>query len=144
LLSQVLVEGHDGALLEPMPPLEFGYTAFEPTKRHYQPFTGADGSRPERSLGDPEYELTDLFGNGLPNVVEFDNQVRFWRNRGNGRFDLMRTMEAAPAGLQLGEPGVQLLDANGNGRADLVVIRIRRLTDAEKEKQTLLKELSGP
>ncbi len=127
-----------------MPPLEFGYTAFEPTKRHYQPFTGADGSRPERSLGDPEYELTDLFGNGLPNVVEFDNQVRFWRNRGNGRFDLMRTMETAPAGLQLGEPGVQLLDANGNGRADLVVIRIRRLTDAEKEKQTLLKELSGP
>src|SRR5262245_41870605 len=31
-------------------------------------------------------------------------------------------METAPAGVRLGEPGVQLLDANGNGRADLMVI----------------------
>jgi len=57
----------------------------------------------------------------LPTVLEFDGQVRYWRNLGNGRFDLMRTMETAPAGLRLGEPGVQLLDANGNGRADLMV-----------------------
>ena len=78
--------------------------------------------RPERSLGHPEYELVDLFGNGLPTVLEFNEQVRYWRNRGNGRFDLMRTMETAPAGVRLSEPGVQLLDANGNGRADLMVI----------------------
>ena len=54
--------------------------------------------------------------------MEFNGQVRYWRNRGNGRFDLLRTMETAPAGVRLGEPGVQLLDANGNGRADLMVI----------------------
>jgi RHS repeat-associated protein len=122
LLSQVLVEGHDGDLRESLPPLEFGYTAFEPTKRRYQPFNGANGSRPERSLGHPEYELVDLYGNGLPTVLEFNEQVRYWRNRGGGRFDLPRTMETAPAGVHLGEPGVQLLDANGNGRADLMVI----------------------
>jgi RHS repeat-associated protein len=119
LLSQVLVEGHDGGDPESMPPLEFDYMKFEPTKRRYQPF---NGSRPERSLGHPEYELVDLFGNGLPTVLEFNGQVRYWRNRGDGRFDLMRTMETAPAGVQLSEPGVQLLDANGNGRADLMVI----------------------
>lgn len=119
LLSQVLVEGIDGERRESLPPLEFGYTAFEPTERRYQPF---DGSRPERSLGHPEYELVDLFGNGLPTVLEINEQVRYWRNRGNGRFDLLRTMETAPAGVRLSEPGVQLLDANGNGRADLVVI----------------------
>jgi Insecticide toxin TcdB middle/N-terminal region/Salmonella virulence plasmid 65kDa B protein/FG-GAP-like repeat len=125
LLSQVLVEGHDDEHHhepEPLPPLEFGYTLFEPRKRRYQPFTGANGSRPERSLANPEYELVDLFGNGLPTVVEFNEQVRYWRNRGNARFDLMRTMETAPAGVRLSEPGVQLLDANGNGRADLMVI----------------------
>ena len=122
LLSQVLVEGHDGERRESLPPLEFGYTAFEPTQRRYQPFTGAGGSRPERSLAHPEYELVDLFGNGLPTVLEFNEQVRYWRNRGNGQFDLMRTMETAPAGVRLSEPGVQLLDANGNGRADLMVI----------------------
>lgn len=122
LLSQVVVEGQDGESRESMPPLTFGYTAFEPTRRRYQPFTGAAGARPERSLGHPEYELVDVFGNGLPTVVEFDDQVRFWRNRGDGRFDLLRTMERAPAGVRLSERGVQLLDANGNGRADLMVI----------------------
>ena len=37
------------------------------------------------------------------------------------RFDRVRTMPTAPAGVRLSEPGVQLLDANGNGRADLMV-----------------------
>ena len=125
LLSQVVVEGHDEEAQPPrsksesLPPLEFGYTAFEPKERRYQPF---GGSRPAQSLGHPEYELVDLFGNGLPTVLEINEQVRYWRNRGDGRFDLVRTMETAPAGVRLSEPGVQLLDANGNGRADLMVI----------------------
>jgi RHS repeat-associated protein len=124
LLSEVRVEGHDDERSDPeqLPPLEFGYTTFEPLKRRYQPLTGPGGARPTRSLGNPEYELVDLFGNGLPSVLEFNEQVRYWRNGGNGQFDLMRTMETAPAGLRLSEPGVQLLDANGNGRADLMVI----------------------
>jgi RHS repeat-associated protein len=127
LLSRVVVEGHDEEAhaplpkSEPLPPLEFGYTTFEPTRRRYQPLTGPSGARPNRSLGNPEYELVDLFGNGLPSILEFKEQVRYWRNRGDGRFDLMRTMETAPAGVRLSDPGVQLLDANGNGRADLMV-----------------------
>lgn len=122
LLSQVIVVGHDGEKHESLPQLEFGYTAFEPTRQRYQPFTGAPGSRPSRSLGHPEYELVDLFGRGMPDVLEFNGQARYWRNLGDGRFDLMRTIEAVPAGVKLSEPGVQLLDANGNGRADLMVI----------------------
>jgi RHS repeat-associated protein len=122
LLSQVLVEGHDGALRESMAPLEFGYTTFEPLLHRYRPFTGAAGARPERSLANADYELVDLFGNGLPSVLELNDQARYWRNRGNGRFDSTRTMEATPAGVRLGAPGVQLLDADGNGRADLMVI----------------------
>jgi hypothetical protein len=107
LLSQVLVEGHDDERPdpEPLPALEFGYTTFEPLKRRYQPLTGPGGARPSRSLGHPEYELVDLFGNGLPSILEFNEQVRYWRNQGNGQLDLMRTMETAPAGLRLSEPG---------------------------------------
>ena len=71
------------------------------------------GARPERSLGHPEYELVDLFGNGLPTVLACNGQVRYWRNRGNGQFDLMRTMDTAPAGVRLADPGVQLVDADG-------------------------------
>ena len=35
LLSQVFVEGHDGERRKSLPPLEFGYTAFEPTQRRH-------------------------------------------------------------------------------------------------------------
>lgn len=127
LLSQVIVEGHDEEAQPPdptresLPPLEFRYTTFEPERQRYQPFTSTNGSHPARSLGHPEYELVDLFGNGLPTVLEFNEQVHYWRNLG-GKFDLMRTMETAPAQIHLSDPGVQLLDANGDGRADLMTI----------------------
>ena len=47
--------------------------------------------------------------------------MRYWRNLGDGRFDLPRFMQEAPAGLALAEPGVQFIDANGDGRTDLLV-----------------------
>ncbi len=121
-LSQIIVIGNDGEAQESLPPLEFAYTAFEPARQRFQPFTGPAGSRPSRSLAHPEYELVDLLGRGLPDVLEFNGQVRYWRNLGNGHFDFMRTMKTVPAGVHLTQPGVQLLDANGNGRADLMVI----------------------
>ena len=46
--------------------------------------------------------------------------VRYWRNLGGGRFDLPRTMLEAPV-LRLADPGVRMLDADGDGRADLMV-----------------------
>ena len=119
LLSRVKVVGHDGSQIEELPPLEFGYTRFEPDKRTFIPVTGPN--RPPGSLARPEYELVDLFGNGLPDVLQMSETVRYWRNLGNGRWDLPREMRDAPAGLQLADPGVQLIDANGDGRMDLLV-----------------------
>ena len=51
--------------------------------------------------------------------------ARYWRNLGNGRFDLPREMKDAPAGLTLADPGVQLIDADGDGRIDLLVTNER-------------------
>jgi RHS repeat-associated protein len=119
LLSQVRVEGHDGDRSEILPPLEFGYTPFEPEKRRFSPVTGPD--LPADSLAHPEYDLVGLFGNGLPDILEMDGTVRYWRNLGAGRFDRPRPMREAPAGLHLADPGVQLLDADGDGRLDLLV-----------------------
>ena len=48
--------------------------------------TGTD--LPARSLADPDLELVDLFGNGLPDILEMNGTVRYWRNLGGGRFDL--------------------------------------------------------
>jgi len=119
LLSSVCVEGHDGASSETLPPLEFDYTRFEPEKRTFIPIKGSE--LPVVSLAQPNYELADLFGNGLPDILEMNGTVRYWRNLGDGRLDLPREMREAPAGVSLGDRGVQLLDANGDGQIDLLV-----------------------
>lgn len=121
LLARVQVTGHDGDRDEALPPIELGYTRFRPEGRDFFPLTGRD--LPARSLAGRGVELVDLFGNGLPALVEMGESVRYWKNRGDGTFDLPRPMADAPAGLRLGEPGVQIVDANGDGRADLLVSR---------------------
>jgi RHS repeat-associated protein len=120
LLHQVRVEGHDGANSEFLPPLEFAYSRFTP---HQQKFIAINGALPAGSLARPEYELADLFGNGLPDILEMNGAVRYWRNLGNGQFDQPKLMHEAPAGLQLADPGVQMIDADGDGRIDLLVHR---------------------
>jgi RHS repeat-associated protein len=119
LLSQIRVEGHDGDQSEFLPPLEFSYSRFEPQKRSFSPVTGPD--LPSVSLANTDHELADLTGNGLPDIVETNGTVRYWGNRGNGHFDLPRQMQTAPVGLRLSDKGVQLIDANGDGRIDLLV-----------------------
>ena len=54
-------------------------------------------------------------------MLEMNGTVRYWRNLGGGRFDLPRFMRDAPAGLALADAGVQFIDANGDGRTDLLV-----------------------
>ena len=117
LLSQIRVVGHDGDQTEELLPLELGYTRFEPEKRDFFPL---EGHLPAGSLASPDLELADLFGNGLPDILEMNGTVRYWRNLGGGRFDLPREMRDAPAGLSLADPGVQLIDANGDARIDLL------------------------
>ena len=58
--------------------------------------------------------------------------VRYWANAGGGRFDHPRPMPDAPAGFRLADPGVQLVDADGDGRIDLLVAAegLRRLLPA--------------
>jgi RHS repeat-associated protein len=119
LLSQIKVVGHDGDRTEELPPLEFSYTRFEPQRRDFFSLEGTD--LPAHSLANPDMELVDLFGNGLPCVLEMNGAVRYWRNLGNGRLDLPREMKNAPAGLRFSDSGVQLIDANGDGRTDLLV-----------------------
>ncbi|MBB3188945.1 SpvB/TcaC N-terminal domain-containing protein [Halomonas cerina] len=124
LLSQIRVIGHDDEQSEEadqtaaLPPLEFSYTTFQPKERDFFPLESRN--LPARSLASPNLELADLFGNGLPDIIEMNGAVRYWRNLGGGRFDLPREMREAPVGLRLADPGVQLIDANGDGRIDLL------------------------
>jgi RHS repeat-associated protein len=121
LLQSIHVAGVDGDAHQQLPPLEFGYTGFDPGQRHYRALAGVSGALPDRSLAHPDFELADLFGRGLPDVVQIGDTARYWRNLGGGRFDLPRPIEQLPAGVRLGHPGVQLADADGDGHIDLVL-----------------------
>ena len=120
LLSQVKVTGFKNGETESMPPISFNYTNFQPQEHDLIRMTGRD--LPPGSLARPEYELADLFGNGLPDYLEMGGGViRYWRNLGNGKFDMPRNMKDAPAGLNLGNQDVQMIDSNGDARVDLMV-----------------------
>jgi RHS repeat-associated protein len=102
-----------------LPPLTFDYSGFEPAGRRFERVTGA--GLPTGSLSDPTLTLVDLHGFGLPDVLELGPQVRrYWRNAGGGRLELPRTLSQAPP-VSLADPGVQVLDADGDGRPDLMV-----------------------
>ena len=119
LLSQIQVTGIDGVKRQDLPPLKFDYTRFVPKTQRFFPVTGPE--LPTESLAHPDRELVSLFGNGLLDILQMNGVVRYWRNLGNGKFDRPRSIANAPAGVELADSGVQLLDANGDGRADLVV-----------------------
>lgn len=119
LLCRVEVEGHDSTASEFLPPLEFRYTHFKPNQQKFKRLEGEQ--MPMASLANPGFELIDLFGNGLQDIVQIDGLVRYWRNLGDGKFDIPRIMKDAPSGFSLGDPDVQLVDANGDGRTDLLV-----------------------
>jgi RHS repeat-associated protein len=118
LLMRIDVLGVDGGLTERLPPLTFGYSTFEPTRRRFEQITGQ--GLPTVPLGDPTLALVDVDGSGLPDIVELGVARRCWRNIGAGRFELPRQLEEAPP-FALGEAGVRLMDADGDGRPDLVV-----------------------
>lgn len=118
-LYQIEVTGHDGQHTETLPAPSFSYSTFDPEKRTFKPL--ANKNLPVQSLADPNLELVDLFGNGLPDLLETKGTMRYWRNLGNGNFDMPRLMKEAPTALSLATEGVQMLDANGDGRPDLMV-----------------------
>ncbi len=122
LLTRLDVVGVDDTAgppqFEALPPLTFGYSPFDPSRRRFRPVEGS--GLPSGGLGDPAMAFVDLRGRGLSDIVELGTSPRYWSNRGDGRFDLPRSMPEAPP-HRLGEPGVKLIDADGDGRADLLV-----------------------
>ncbi|MDA0160164.1 FG-GAP-like repeat-containing protein [Solirubrobacter ginsenosidimutans] len=121
MLSSVAAIGFDddGAPHRDLPAVRLGYGRLDPTDRRFEPIGGAD--LPGLSLARPECELVDLTGNGLPDILELNGIARYWQNLGGGVFDRPRAMARTPAGISLDDPDVQLLDADGDGRAELVV-----------------------
>lgn len=105
-----------------MPPVTFAYSEFRPHEQRYQPLAAQGNDMPSHALNDPNLALVDLFGDGLPDVVESGPVgFRYWRNLGGGRLDHPRSLAHMPAAIALAQPGVGFGDIGGDGRTDLLV-----------------------
>ncbi|WP_284982363.1 SpvB/TcaC N-terminal domain-containing protein [Arthrobacter sp. efr-133-TYG-118] len=117
LLGRIQVQGHDGGNDELQPPLEFAYSGWDPASRRFR-LVGL--GLPAVPLGTGGLEMVDLFGDGLPSLLQLNGTAQYWRNRGAGLFDPPRSMAGTPAGVTLDQPGTRLTDLNGDGRTELV------------------------
>jgi Salmonella virulence plasmid 65kDa B protein/FG-GAP-like repeat len=105
-----------------MPPVTFKYSEFRPHEQRYQSIVAQGNDMPPLALNDPSVALVDLFGDGLPDVLQSSLAgFRYWRNLGDGFLDRPRSMPQIPAGIALAQPGVGFGDMGGDGRADLLV-----------------------
>jgi RHS repeat-associated protein len=79
---------------------------------------------PDASLGDSGVRLADMTGDGLPDLVRVrSGGVEYWPNLASGRFGARVTMTGSPRLAALAAPEtVQLIDVDGDGCADLVVV----------------------
>jgi len=117
LLAEVRCEGVAGARTQQMPPLKFGYSAFAPRRAGLTEISG-DGL-PAASMLRSGVRLVDLFATGLPDLVHVGPGVRYWRNRGGGRFEASRQLPWSPAEPAADNP-LFLADADGDGRVELL------------------------
>ena len=121
LLHQIRLSGHRAGEVAEMPPLTLGYTAFHPPASRCRPIKNPLGF-PLAPLGVPGTDLLDCTGDGLPDIIQIDNeQHRFWANRGDGTFDAPRQLGRIPNGIRLGVPGTSFGDFDGDGAADLMI-----------------------
>ena len=56
-----------------LPPLEFGYSEFDPKERNFEPVAG---NVPTRSLSIQIWSWRTSTANGLPDIVEMNGTVR--------------------------------------------------------------------
>ena len=102
------------------PELHFDYTGFDPESRRYQSFETVGSAQPPSSVGQPNTELVDVLGDGLPDVVELRGRGSlWWQNLGGGRWAPPRALSSFPAAIQLDARNVAFADLTGTATADL-------------------------
>lgn len=108
--------------IKSFPPIAFTYSTFEPHKQSFQKMSAQDGDMPPNGLNDPNFALVDLFGTGLPDVLNTSpSGYYYWKNHGDGTFSGRRTLDQMPANIRLEMDGVGFGDMAGDGQADLLV-----------------------
>ncbi|MDE5089099.1 MAG: SpvB/TcaC N-terminal domain-containing protein [Trichodesmium sp. St16_bin2-tuft] len=104
-----------------LPALEFKYTQFQPEGHEFEPFLEEE-SRFLPGLISSEYQILDLYGEGIPGVLYNDgNTTMYWEPAANGggskavRYNPPQQPQSLP--LPYGKTNnQQLIDLTGNGQ----------------------------
>ncbi len=114
----------------PLPPLEFGYTAFDPLGHEFESLRSLDGARLPGVSQPPQYTLADLHGEGVPGVLYSNGEsVLYWAPELAPAGAPVRGFTYAPPRLPSSVPshllargaGARLVDLSGDGRLELLV-----------------------
>ena len=111
--------------VEALPPLEFGFVAFEPEERFFAPLTETDLQSLPGLDRPPNYHFVDLYGEGLPGVLYADGDtVRYWHAvTGQDEQPIAYDLEnpsTFPLPRRVDGASHHLMDLDGNGSLDYV------------------------
>ncbi|HSH82028.1 MAG TPA: SpvB/TcaC N-terminal domain-containing protein, partial [Herpetosiphonaceae bacterium] len=104
-----------------LPPISFSYSQFRPLHQRFRSIEANGGDAPPFAIGTGGTTLVDLFGDGLPDVLQASPQgLRYWRNRG-GLLERPKVQPVTPGTTAVGALDGSFGDLGGDGLPDLIV-----------------------
>ncbi|GLV55922.1 hypothetical protein KDH_27660 [Dictyobacter sp. S3.2.2.5] len=113
------------------PLLEFTYTSFQPDGHSFELLQDSNGQFLPGLNRLPEYQLVDLYGEGIPGVLYSDgNTTRYWEPEDSkDNQGMVQTVRYAPTQAPFELPiesmsqptNLRLLDLTGSGQLDLLI-----------------------
>lgn len=107
-----------------LPPITFEYSKFLPEHQTFESVQAEGGDMPPLGLEQSNMSILDIFGNGLPDLVQSGaNGFNYWENQGEARISSRYIpKQTVPADTFLGAPNVTVADLGGDGLPDLIKI----------------------
>jgi RHS repeat-associated protein len=102
-------------------PTTFEYATFDPRQLQVRLVSSPAGHAPPPPLTDPDTALVALDDLPLPGILANRNGRHFYWPNDGGRWGAPRPLGEAPFAMSFGADGVQLLDMDGSGTADMLV-----------------------